>query len=82
MDQRPKSSALAPFIQATTGEWIHRVSTVPKFPLHPHLIQDPHNRAHFFIPITLLFPKRKPISTYAFIDCGATGSHISDTFVE
>ena len=37
------SAAPAPFTKATTGEWIYCVSTVAKFPLHPHLIQDPHN---------------------------------------
>ena len=82
MDQRPTDSAPSPFAQATNGEWIFRVSTAPRYPLHSHLIPDPHSRAHFFIPITLSFPKRKDISTYAFIDCGATGSHISDAFVK
>ena len=53
----------------------------PKFSLHPHLV-NPHDQAHFFIPITLSFPKQKPISTYAFVDCGATNSHILDAFVD
>ena len=70
------------FAQATTGKWINQVSTAPRFPLQTHLIQDPQNRSHFFIPITLSFPKQKQISTYAFIDCGTTSSHISDTFVK
>lgn len=39
------------------------------------------NRMHFFIPITLSFPKRSCIKTYAFVDSGATGSHISHSFV-
>ena len=81
VDQHSLISAPNPFTQATTSEWIHCVTTVPKFPLHPHLLQNPHDRAHFFIAITLSFPKQNPISTYAFIDSGATGSHISDTFI-
>ena len=75
-------SAPPPFAQATNGEWIHQVSTVPRYPLHSHLIPDPYNRAHFFISITLSFPKHENISTYAFIDCGTTGSYISDAFVK
>ena len=35
--------APVPFTQATTGEWIHCISTIPKYPLHPHLVQDPHS---------------------------------------
>lgn len=35
---------------------------------------------HFFINITLRFPGRKPIHTYALIDCGASDSCISDRF--
>ena len=69
------------FTQATNGEWIHWVTTVPKFPLPPHLQQNPHDHAHFFIVITLSFPKCHPISTYTFIDSGATSSHISNTIV-
>ena len=79
VDQHSSDTTPNPFAQATNGEWIHQVTTVPKFPLHPHL-QNPHDCAHFFIAITLSFPKQKPISTYAFIDSGATGSHILDTF--
>ena len=82
MDPHSNDSALSPYTQATNGEWIHQVTTAPRYPLQSHLISDPHNCAHFFIPITLPFPKWKDISTYAFIDCGTTGSHISDAFVK
>ena len=82
MDLRSNDSAPSPYTQATNSEWIHQVTTAPRYPLQSHLISDPHNCAHFFIPITLLFPKQKDISTYAFIDCSATGSHISDAFVK
>ena len=36
-------------------------------PLHPHLVNS-HDRAHFFIPVNLSFPKQESISTYAFVD--------------
>jgi Retroviral aspartyl protease len=41
-----------------------------------------HSPNHFFISIPLRFPNRKPISTYALIDSGATSSCISDRFAE
>ena len=81
VDQCSLISTPIPFTQATTSKWIHHITTVPKFPLHPHLLQNPHDHAHFSIAITLSFPKQKPISTYTFVDSEATRSHISDTFI-
>ena len=48
--------------------------------MHPHIQLDPLNRFHFFLPITLSFPKRSHIKTFAFIDSGSSGSHIGDIF--
>ena len=79
MNHRPFSSP--PFVRATNGKWIHDLVSAPKFPLSPHVIANPIDRDHFFIPIVLSFPNRSSIKTYAFIDSGSTNSHISDTFV-
>jgi hypothetical protein len=35
---------------------------------------------HFFISVCLSFPNRKPIHTFALVDCGATTSCVSDRF--
>ena len=68
-----------PFARAKNGEWFS-ISSTPKFLLHHHVRLDPLNRSHFFIPITLSFPNRPNIKTFAFVDSGSCGSHIGDTF--
>ncbi len=35
---------------------------------------------HFFINVTLRFPNRKPVKTFALVDSGASVSCISDSF--
>ncbi|GLB42514.1 hypothetical protein LshimejAT787_1105290 [Lyophyllum shimeji] len=76
----PRRPARAPFTKAPTGEWIAATTRAPVFRLPNHVRLDPKNRDHFFIAISLHFPKRKPIRTYAFIDCGSSDSHIGDAF--
>ena len=79
MNQCP--SVPSSFVRATNGKWINDITSAPKFPLPSHIIANPSDRDHFFIPVTLSFPNHSNINTYAFIDSGATNSHISETFV-
>jgi hypothetical protein len=51
-------------------------------PLPNHVHDDVWNHDHFFIPCVLHFPGRKVIKTYAFVDCGASLSHISSSFTK
>jgi len=77
---RPSSSTPEPkFVRNYNGSY----SLFPKSA--PHYIfaassPSPNNPNHFFISIELSFPNRKPIPTYALIDCGASTSCISDRF--
>ena len=68
-----------PFVSAKNNEWLS-ISSTPRFILHPHVQLDPLNRFHFFLPVTLSIPNRSDIKTFAFIDSGSSGSHISDIF--
>ena len=72
-------------IRSTTGLWIPTINSI----LHSYLqfvfaLDSPHNNPfsmnHFFISIILHLMDCK-IRIYAFIDSGATNSHISDSFV-
>ena len=68
-----------PFVRAKNGEWFS-ISAAPNFMLHHHVRLDPLNRLHFFLPITISFPNRPTIKTFAFVDSGSCGSHIGDVF--
>ena len=57
-----------------------RSISAPVFRLSSHVLQSPSNTNHFFINVTLLLPRRKPLHTYALVDSGATLSCISDRF--
>lgn len=63
--------------RTTTGSWLP--SRLPAPSLLSATIDSSYD--HLFLPITLSFPNRKPISTFAFLDSGATRSHISESFV-
>ena len=60
--------------------WIPRPAGAPPFRLSTHVHASPHSSEHFFIPISLHFPHRKPINTFALVDSGATASCISLSF--
>ncbi|KIJ41396.1 hypothetical protein M422DRAFT_146957, partial [Sphaerobolus stellatus SS14] len=40
------------------------------------------NKSLFFLSILLRFPGKKPITTHALVDCGASGCFISDHFAQ
>ena len=72
-------------IRSTTGLWIPTINSIShSYPQFVFALDSPCNNPfsmnHFFISITLHLMDRK-IHTYAFIDSGATNSHISDSFV-
>ena len=64
------------------GGWVLRKTTPPCFELCTHVKSNPFNSNHFFISIALEFLGRKTINTYAFVDCRASHSFISDVFVQ
>ena len=68
------------FVKLDSGHWTLRPVVFPRFPVCAHASSDPLDSNHFFISLSLHFPGRKPINTFAFLDCGATDSFISDTF--
>lgn len=61
--------------------WDLHCSSPPQYSLCAQVKADPFNTRHLFISVTLIFPNRKPVKTYAFIDSGATDCFISETFV-
>ena len=72
-------------IRSTTGLWIPTINSIshsyPQFVFaldSPRI--NPFSTNHFFVAIILHFMDHK-IRTYAFIDSGATNSHIYDSFV-
>lgn len=60
--------------------WIPRPAGAPLFRLSSHVHASPHSSEHFFIPISLHFPNRKAVHTFALVDSGATDSCISLSF--
>lgn len=66
------------FVRSTDGRYIP--SCLPS-PLYIFSSSSYLNSPdHFFINVTLRFPNRKPIKTFALIDSGASASCISDSF--
>ena len=67
-------------VRSTDGHYILRYPDIPS-PAYVFaantLLNSPD---HFFINITLHFPNRKPVRTYALVDSGASGSCISEVF--
>lgn len=70
------------YVKLDSGHWTLSLAVSPRFPICAHASTDPLNSNHFFISLSLHFPGRKPINTFAFIDCSATNSFVSDTFVQ
>ena len=58
-----------------------RFST-PQFRLSSHVHSSPSSPDHFFVSVSLSFPKHKTIHTYALIDSGATNSCVSLAFCD
>lgn len=69
-------------VKLNSGQWTLRLVIPPRFPICAHTSSDPLGSNHFFISLSLHFPGRKPLNTFTFIDCGATDSVMSDTFVQ
>lgn len=69
-------------VRSTDGRYIPIQSSLSP----PLYIFSSHSRLnspdHFFINVTLRFPNRKPIKTFALVDSGASGSCISDVFAQ
>lgn len=62
------------------GVWIPRPAGAPRFRLSSHVHNSQFSTDHFFVPIVLEFPNRKPIHTHALVDSGATASCVSLAF--
>lgn len=72
-------------LRSTTGLWIPSLDLAScNSPQYIFASDSPHNNPfstnHFFISVVLNISGRN-IRTYAFLDSGATGSHISESFV-
>lgn len=67
-------------VRSANGVWIPKPAGAPKFQLSSHVFANQNSSDHFFVSISLSFPNRKPIRTYALVDSGATASCISLSF--
>ncbi len=67
-------------VRLKDGMWIPRPAGAPRFRLSSHVHSSQSSPDHFFVSVTLAFPNRKPIHTYALVDSGATTSCISLSF--
>ena len=56
--------------------------STPQFRLSSHVHASPASPDHFFVSVSLSFPNKKTIHTYALIDSGATNSCISLAFCD
>ena len=69
------------YARTPTGVWRQKPAVnAPVFILSSHVQSSLTSPEHFLIPVSLSFPDRKPIRTYALVDCGATASCISLNF--
>lgn len=67
-------------VRSTDGRYIPAPSAYPP-PSYSFAAETFFNSPdHFFINVTLHFPNRKPVRTFALIDSGASGSCISEAF--
>ena len=64
----------------TNGCWTPICIPAPAFIYSASHGLNSHIPNHFFINVTLCFPNRKPIHSFALIDTGCTDSCISDCF--
>lgn len=70
------------FARSSTGLYVPINLSAPKFISATNSpVNNPFSSNHFFISVTLAIAGRK-IRTYAFLDSGATGSHVSESFVK
>lgn len=60
--------------------WIPRPAGAPHFRLSSHVHASPFSPDHFFVLVSLSFPNKKLVRTYALVDSGATASCISLAF--
>lgn len=68
------------FERYDNNTWFPIRAPPPHYQLSTHVSLDIDSPDHFFVSVTLNFPNRKPINTFALIDSGATTSCISDRF--
>jgi Reverse transcriptase (RNA-dependent DNA polymerase)/RNase H-like domain found in reverse transcriptase/Integrase zinc binding domain/Retroviral aspartyl protease len=67
------------FVRLIDGNYTPLVKSAPAYVFSSNSYLNPP--LHFFISVSLSFPNRKPIHTFALVDCGATTSCVSDRFV-
>ncbi len=67
-------------VRSTNGMWVLKPASAPVFQLSSHVLANLHSSEHFFVPVSLSFPNRKSVKTYALVDLGGTASCISQEF--